>query len=166
MHRGLTDFSSFFAAHCLIQPGASQEPEAVGNSAADSQHVGGLPVLKAREETQLDERRSLRIVFLQFIQRFMHRQEFIHAVVVYEEMVVEFLSLRPTTALQPLFVPRPFYEDPAHRLRGSGEEMTAAVPSLGLLHIHQPEIRLVNQSRSFKRLSWLFLSEFLRRQLA
>jgi hypothetical protein len=53
-----------------------------------------------------------------------------------------------------------------HSFRGSGEEMAAAVPVLGLLDIHQPEVGFVDQGRGLERLPGLLLGEFLRRELA
>jgi hypothetical protein len=55
-------------------------------------------------------------------------------------------------------------ENAAHGLGSGREEMAAAVPVLRLLHIHQPDIRLVNQSGCLESLPGFFLNDFLRRQ--
>src|SRR5262249_998237 len=57
-------------------------------------------------------------------------------------------------------------QDAAHGLGGSGEEVAAAVPALGLLRIDQPEVGLVDQGRGLERLPGLLLGQPLRRQLA
>ena len=43
--------------------------------------------------------------------------------------------------------------------------MAAAVPVLGLVRIHQPQIRLVDQGRRLQRLPRLLLGQLRRRQL-
>ena len=59
-----------------------------------------------------------------------------------------------------------FDEDAAHGLGRGGEEVAAAVPVLGLLRVHQPQVGLVDQGRGLERLAGLLLGQLLRRQLA
>jgi hypothetical protein len=67
--------------------------------------------------------------------------------------------------LGPSSPPRLLEEDAAHGLGGCGKEMSTTVPMLRLLHIHQSEVRFMNQGRGFKRLARLLLGQLLCRQL-
>ena len=57
-------------------------------------------------------------------------------------------------------------QDAAHRLGRGGEEVAPAVPVLGLVHVDQPEIRLVDQGRGLERLAGLLLGQLLGGQAA
>jgi hypothetical protein len=57
-------------------------------------------------------------------------------------------------------------EDAAHRFGGRGEKVATAVPGLGLLRVHEPQIRLVNQCRGLQSLARLLLIQLRCRQLA
>jgi hypothetical protein len=57
-----------------------------------------------------------------------------------------------------------FHDDAPHRLGRGGEEVATAVPALGRLRVHQPEISLVDEVGRLESLPRLFLRESLRRQ--
>src|SRR5262245_13134950 len=57
-------------------------------------------------------------------------------------------------------------EDAAHGLGRGSEEVTAAVPVLGLFDVHQPQVRLVDQGGGLEGLVRLLLSQPLGRQPA
>ena len=72
--------------------------------------------------------------------------------------------------LAPVFAAAPplgtLDQDAAHRLGRRGEEVAAAVPVLGLLHVHQAEVRLVDQSGGLQCLPGFLLGQLLGRQPA
>ena len=68
--------------------------------------------------------------------------------------------------LEPAFAAGSFDEDAAHGFRRGGEEMAAAVPVLGLFHVHQPQIGFMDQGRGLERLAGFFPGQFPRGQLA
>ena len=57
-------------------------------------------------------------------------------------------------------------EDAAHGLGRRGEEVPPAVPVLRLLHVHQPQVGVVDQGRRLQRLARRFLRKALGGQLA
>src|SRR5262249_41315679 len=57
-------------------------------------------------------------------------------------------------------------EDAAHGLGGGREEVTAAVPVLGLFDVHQPQVRLVDQGGGLEGLARLLLGQPLGREPA
>ena len=63
------------------------------------------------------------------------------------DLVDEVDSTQTTAALQPGLAPCRLHQDSPHRLGGRGEEVAAAVPVLGLLHVHQPQVGFMNQCR-------------------
>ena len=67
--------------------------------------------------------------------------------------------LLATTALDSLFSARILHQYPPHRLRRSRKEVPPAVPLLNLLHIHQPQVRLVHQRRGLQRLARLLVGQ-------
>ena len=56
--------------------------------------------------------------------------------------------------------------DAPHRLGRGGEEVAAAVPRLGLLHVHQAQVALADQGGRLERLPRLLLRQPLGRRLA
>ena len=70
--------------------------------------------------------------------------------------VIELDSLEITTMLQAFSPPCLFDQDPPHRLGRGSKEMAAAVPVLGLVNVHQAQVRLVNHGRRLEGLAgWL-----------
>jgi hypothetical protein len=61
--------------------------------------------------------------------------------------------------------PGALYKEASHRFGGCGEEVAAAVPLLRVIHIHQPQVRLVHQRRRLQRLPGLLVHQPLRCQL-
>jgi hypothetical protein len=72
----------------------------------------------------------------------------------------------PAAMLGPPLAPGLVDEDAAHGLGGGGEEVAPAVPVLDLVHVHQPEVRLVDQGGGLEGLARLLLGQLLRRQPA
>src|SRR5262249_24553188 len=64
-----------------------------------------------------------------------------------------------------LLVPGAVDQDPSHRLGSGREEVAATVPVLGLLYVHEPDVRFMNQGRGLKRLPGLLLRQLLGREL-
>ena len=58
------------------------------------------------------------------------------------------------------------HQNPPHRLRGRGEEMSPRIPMLDVVDIHQPDICLVYEGRGLKCLPRPFLCHLLGRQSA
>ena len=42
------------------------------------------------------------------------------------------------------------HQNPPHRLRRRREEVPPAIPVLGFLHVHEPDVRLMHQRRGFQ----------------
>jgi len=74
-------------------------------------------------------------------------------------------SVQPLTAAQGISAPGIVHQNAPHGFGGRGKEMTTAVPGLGLVAVHQPYKRFMDQGRCLKRLAGRFLSHFRRRQL-
>src|SRR5262249_48404129 len=51
-------------------------------------------------------------------------------------------------------------ENAAHRFGRGGEEVSAAVPVLDLVHVHQPEVRLMDQGGGLEGLAGPFPRQF------
>ena len=80
---------------------------------------------------------------------------------------IELDPLEVAAVLEPALAASPFDQDAAHGLGRGGEEVAAAIPGRWRLSVrHQAQVRLVDQGRGLKRLSRLFLSQPLGRQLA
>jgi hypothetical protein len=75
------------------------------------------------------------------------------------------IPLEAATVLGALLAPRAIDENTAHRFGGCRKEVTAAAEVLRPVD-YQPEVRFVHQCGGLERLSWPFLSQFLRRQFA
>ena len=79
--------------------------------------------------------------------------------------VVDEIYPRPVAAVfETPFAAGGLDEDTAHGRGGGGEEMTATVPVLVGVFLHQPQVSLMNQGRRLKCLSGLFVTEMLRGQ--
>jgi hypothetical protein len=57
-------------------------------------------------------------------------------------------------------------EDPPHGLGGRSEEVTTAIPALAFRHLHQSQVRLVDQGRGLQGLARLLLGHAITCQLA
>jgi hypothetical protein len=57
-------------------------------------------------------------------------------------------------------------QNPPHRLSRSRKEVATAVPVLGFLDVHKPDVRLVHQRRRLQGLSRLLVDELGRSQFA
>lgn len=53
-------------------------------------------------------------------------------------------------AFEALFSPGVVYQDAAHRLGSGGEEVTAAIPAIGLLASDEPDVSLVDEGGSLE----------------
>ena len=82
-----------------------------------------------------------------------------------EIQVIEVDASPVTSPLLPALAAGPLDEDASHRLGGGGEEMAEAVPAPGLVRIHEPQVRLVDQGGRLERLAGLLLGQLLRGQL-
>src|SRR5262245_4037252 len=79
---------------------------------------------------------------------------------------VQFIAVPFAAALQGTSASRLFDEDPTHRLGSGGEEVSAAIPALRLVRVHQTQIRFMNERRGLQRLTGLFLREPPGRELS
>ena len=74
-------------------------------------------------------------------------------------------SLERAASLRAAFLPCAVNQNAPHRLGRGGEEVPPAVPFLGFVHIHKPDVGLMNQGRGLECLARLFLGQLGRRQL-
>ena len=147
------------------EPGPGVGPEAVGLARGDAEQLGRLRNRQAGEVAQLDESAAPGVVVRQLGQ----------GLVQGEQVVAGLPARRGPTRRGPCVPVRPrawhgaapgaLDEDAAHGLGGGGEEVSAAVPMLRFLHVHQPQVRLVDQRGGLERLAGLFLGQLLAGEL-
>jgi hypothetical protein len=143
----------------LQQPGSSQEPQAIGGTAAQAHHFGGLLVLEAGEESQFHQGGGLRIVPLELCERLVDCQQIVKPFVRNRQILVEVQTPGLTASLVPAPASCPFDQDSAHGLGGGAEEVSPAIPVLLGAVANQPQVRFVHQGRSLKRLAGPFLRQ-------
>src|SRR5262249_40257671 len=152
-----------------VEPGAGVHPVALGRSGGDPQGLGGVAQGEAAEVAELDQPRFERIFALELPQGFVEREQVVRLILLrFGEQAagVELDAPELAAPLVTLLAPRLLDEDPPHGLRGRSEEVAAAVPWLGLIHVHEPDVGLMDQGRGLECLAGLFLGELLGRQLA
>src|SRR5262249_53888161 len=138
----------------------------MGTSDGHSQGFRGLGHGHAAEETQLDERSRLRVGPSKFVKSFVDRQDLFVGSRSSEVSRIERFAFRLPAALGGRATACLIDENPAHRLGGGGEKMPSAVPVLGVLDIHKPQIGLMYQGSRLKCLTGLLLPQSLRSELA
>ena len=79
--------------------------------------------------------------------------------------VVEIDAVAFTASFGTLLVACAIEENPPHRLGSGGKEVASTVPFPGFVHIHKPDVGLMNQGRRLECLARLFLGQLGRRQL-
>src|SRR5262249_31344039 len=84
----------------------------------------------------------------------------------WEARPVKVNSIPNSAALLSLLVACVFDENAPHGLGGRSKEVASAVPVLRLLHVYEPQVRLVDEGRRLQRLAWGLQSHLLGRQLA
>src|SRR5262249_39384881 len=78
---------------------------------------------------------------------------------------IEFLAGAAAAVLAAALAARIIDEDPPHRLGGSGEEVSAAVPVPPLALPHPPQVGFVDQGGGLQRLAPRFVGQALSSQL-
>ena len=68
-------------------------------------------------------------------------------------------STQPTAPLLTGLAPCRLDQDTPHRLSRRGEEVTAAVPELRLLDVHEPQVGFMNQCRRLERMTGRLLCQ-------
>src|SRR5262245_44583894 len=139
----------------VVEPGAGEGPVPVGGAPGDPHRVGGLVQGQAGEEAQLDQLGTGRVPSGQLLQGVVDGEELLVRCLVGYEKAVEIDALPTAAPLLPALVPRAVDEDAPHGLSGRGEEVAAAGPVLGLIHIHQPDVGFVDQGGGLERLAGL-----------
>ena len=122
-------------------------PYPVDTSARNAENSGSFRERQPSEEPQSDQIRSFRVRVGQCVQGFIHAKNIIDTVVCDQVGVWKPDPVLLASVLEPLLLACSLHQDPPHGLGRRPEEMPPAVPVLGLLHVHQPHIRLVDQSR-------------------
>ena len=95
----------------------------------------------------------------------MHAENILHTVIRHQVPVGEVDSLQVPSMLEPLLLACVLHQNPPHGFCRGREEMASAVPVLSLVHIHEPNVRLVDQSRGLENPTRLLLGHLLGRQL-
>jgi hypothetical protein len=76
-------------------------------------------------------------------------------------------STRSIATVPDTFLPAGLlHQDPPHRLCRRREEVPPAIPVLGFLHVHEPDVCLMHERRGLQSLAGLLLGHHLGRQLA
>jgi hypothetical protein len=148
------------------EPASGVRPVLLGGGGGDAERRGRLLDGEAGEEPELDRLGLARVLRFELPEGLVQGEQAV-AVPLFPGRLdlVEVEAATSAPGLAGLLVPGPVDQDPAHGL-GGGEEVPAAVPVLGLLPAHQPQVRLVYQRGRLQRLSRLLLGQPLRRQLA
>lgn len=127
-----------------IEPGSGKRPIAIGGTTDDAQRPGRLIERKPREETELDQFGTDWVFLLKLVQGIIEGEKFFRGFRDTELDVVKVQSPPVTAALESVPFAGTIDEDAAHGLGRGGKEMSAAVPTLNLLGIHQPYVSFMD----------------------
>jgi hypothetical protein len=148
-------------AEFSVEPGPSEGPKVVGLPAADPHGLGGFPLRESREEAERYQLGGFWGVALELVEGVIEGHDLRGAGIHDAQRLVQFHPDTPAPVLGSPLATGPLHENPPHGLGRGGEEVAAAVPMLGLLRIHQPNVRLVDQGRGLERLAGLLLRHLL-----
>src|SRR6266545_269591 len=152
-------FAKFFQ-----QPGTGIGPDLIGLARRDAEETRGLGVAEPREVTELDEFGSVGVGQGQFVEGLVQRRQQLQSFRRIQSVFVEFQPDAAAAVLQAPLPPSRLDEDTAHGLGRGREEVPAAVPVLGLLHVNQTQVGLVDEGSGLQGLAGRLLGEFRRRQ--
>lgn len=124
---------------------------ALGRAAGDVECEGGVVDRQTREEPELHEFGDDAVFLFQFVQDFMHRDEFL--VIGFRDDVdaFEIHALHVAAVFQGLLAPGVVHQDPAHGLGGGGEEVSSVFPFVVAVGNAQP--RFVHQGGGLQGLA-------------
>jgi hypothetical protein len=150
-----------------IEPNARGSPVAFGGWYGDAQGRSGLFQRHPGEESQFDQLCLARHLGCQDRQGLVDCQDSIRFLARTRrgQGLGKIEAKTITTPAIAFLSSRLVNQDAPHGLSRGGEEVSPAIPVLGLLYADQPQVRLVDQGGWLKRLARRFLSHFLRGQL-
>jgi hypothetical protein len=151
--------------HLPEEPGAGVGPVPFDRRLGNSEHLGGLLIGQAGEESQFHQFGFLGVVLRQLIQRLMQREELFIVHAGGEIQSVKIHVFCASAMAQVMFAAGVINQDAAHRLGGGGEEMRAVLP-FGLVITAEAQPGFVHQSRGLQGLPGRLPCHLLRGQLA
>src|SRR5262245_10674272 len=168
---GARRFSAiFFAALSPSQldeePRLGITPIALDTCAREAEDARGILLAQPDEVTELHELGLDRVLRLELGEGFVDGQEVLGGSRGRDIHVVEVLPFQPPAMLLGSLAAGVLDQDAMHGLGSSGQEVTAAVPPLGLVATDEPEIGFVHQGRRLERLPWFLPGEPLSGDLA
>jgi hypothetical protein len=149
----------------LEKPGTGIGPKRVGLAGGNAECLGCLIACKSREMAELHQLRGLWIGLGQKGKGFVQGEKVLWTLGRSKVGFIEILPFPTAAVFEAAFAPGGLDQDPAHRHGRRGVKMPFAFELLGLLHIHEPDVGLVDQVRRLQCLTGLFLAELLCRQL-
>ena len=138
----------------------------VGGSAGDAQGAGRFVHGHAGEQAKLDDLGRRRIVLGEATERIIQGDDLVRSRAGQPIPFRQLDPLPPSSVDLGSFSARAVDQDAPHGLGRGSKEVAAAVPVLGLVHVHQTEIRFVDQGCGLEGLAGLLAGEFLRSQAA
>src|SRR5262249_21354111 len=127
-----------------VQPGPCVSPVLVSVGPGDAGQLRGFLDGEAGEVAEPDELGRGGVFTGEFLDRVVDDQQLIRAGQGNEVRAVQVHPLQTAAPFLASLAAGVVDEDAAHGLGSGGEEVAAAVPVLGLVHVHQPQVRLVD----------------------
>ena len=134
-----------------VEPGSSESPFSLGSCSRNAEVLCRLFQGTTGEEPQLDESRLVRMLRLEFPQCVVEGQEIEVFVDGGSDKVGQVDALPGATAFQRLAATGVVHKDPPHGFGRSGKKVATRIPMLSLVHIHKPQVCLMNQGRRLQR---------------
>src|SRR5262249_18696471 len=129
---------SLRAFNFASQPGPREGPEKVGLARGDTEHLRRLRDRQAGEVAELDEVGRERVLPGQPVQGFVEGKEVLVDFGRHDRGGIEYSPFPAPAVLGARAPPRLLDEDAPHGFRCGGEEVSAAIPVAGVVHVHQP----------------------------
>ena len=131
----------------------------VGSCARYPQHVCGVFDRQSAKVAKLDEFRFVGVVVGKFFECFTYRENVLRGQFPGRFNGIELDSLKLTTMLETAFAPRIVDENATHCFGSGAKEVGPTAPATGLVCIHQPDIRLMNEGGCLERLTGVLMGE-------
>src|SRR5262245_24632497 len=151
------------SAEGIPQPGAGIGPFLSGQVDRDAEQASDVLVAQPGEVAQLDHPGRDRVFGGELAQGLVQGEDVVLGL--RGGHVGEFDPPHPPPVFETILAASVLNQNPPHGLGRGGKEVGTTVPVLGLLHINQPQVRLMDQRGGLQCLARFFLSESLSGQL-
>jgi hypothetical protein len=147
------------------KPSPGVSPIVVGSCDGYTEDLSGLLPGEPGKEPQLDHLRRARVLCLKLVECVADGDQIQLRSLDLRGHMGQLDPLMPASRFWAGFPPSSVYQNPPHGLSGGREEVVSAVPVLSFLHIHQADVRLMDQCRGLEGLARLLLGHLLGGQL-